>query len=41
MKFQTDKVTIFLHDLVKKIHPGHHLEPRALMRYSDTDICAL
>ena len=41
MKFQTDKVTIFVSELLKQTRPGHHLEPMVLMRYSDTDICAL
>ena len=41
MKFETDKVTIFVPELLKQTRPGHHLEPMVLMRYSDTDICAL
>ena len=41
MKFETDKVTIFVPELLKQMHPGHHLEPMVLMQYSDTDICAL
>ena len=41
MKFEIDKVTIFVTELLKQTQPGHHLEPMVLMRYSDTDICAL
>ena len=41
MKFETDTVTIFVPKLLKQTRPGHHLEPMALIRYSDTDICAL
>ena len=41
MKFETDKVTIFVPELLKQTHPGHHLESMVLMRHSDTDICAL
>ena len=40
-KVETDKVTIFVPELLKQTRPGHHLEPMVLMRYSDTDICAL
>ena len=41
MKFETDKVTIFLPELLKQTRLGHHLESMVLMRYSGTDICAL
>ena len=41
MKFDTDKLTIFVPELLKQTHPGHHLEPMALMRYKGTDISAL
>ena len=41
MKFETDKVTIFVTELFKKTHPVHQLEPMTLMRYSDAKICAL
>ena len=41
MKFETDKVTIFVPELLKQTHPGHHLESMVLMRYSDINICAL
>ena len=41
MKFETDKITIFALELLKQTRPGHHLEPMVLMRYSDTDVCAL
>ena len=41
MKFETDRVTIFVPELLKQTHPGHHLEPMVLIRYSDTDVCAL
>ena len=35
MKLETDKVTIFVTELLKQMRPGHHLEPMTLMRYSD------
>ena len=38
MKFETVKVTIFVPELLKQARPRHHL---VLMRYSETDICAL
>ena len=41
IKFETDKATIFVPELVKKTSPGHHLKLLVLMRYSDTDIFAL
>ena len=41
MKFDTDKLTIFVSELLKQTHPGHHLEPMALMRYKGTGISAL
>ena len=41
MKFETDKVTIFVPELLNQTRPGHHLEPMVLMQYSHTDICAL
>ena len=41
MKFETDKVTIFVPETRKQTRPGHHLEPMVLMRNSDTGICAL
>ena len=41
MKFEIDKVTIFVPELLKQTCKRHHLEPMVLMRYSDTDICAL
>ena len=41
MKFETDKVTIFVSELLKQTRLGNHLELMVLMRYSDTDICAL
>ena len=41
MKFDTDKLTIFVPELLKQTHPGHHLEPMALIRYKGTDIFAL
>ena len=33
--FETDKVTIFILRLLKKLRPGHHLEPMVLLRYPD------
>ena len=33
--FETDKVTIFILGLLKKLRPGHHLEPMVLLRYPD------
>ena len=41
MKFENDKVTIFVPELLKQTRQRHHLEPMVLMRYSDTHICAL
>lgn len=36
--FETDKVTIFILGLLKKLRPGHHLEPMVLLRYPDQQI---
>ena len=41
VKFETDKVTMFLTEVPKQTRPEHHLEPIVLMQYIDTDICAL
>ena len=41
VKFETDKVTMFLIEVPKQTRPEHHLEPIVLMQYIDTDICAL
>ena len=41
MRFKTDKITIFVPELLKQIYLGHHLEPMVLMRYIDTDLFAL
>ena len=38
MKFGTVKVTIFVPELLKQARPRYHL---VLMRYTETDICAL
>ena len=40
MKFKTDKITIFLPELLKQTYLGHHLEPMILMRYIDNDLFA-
>lgn len=40
-KFQTKKVTISVLELLKQARPAHHLESMVLMRYNQTDICAL
>ena len=39
--FETDKVTIFILRLLKKLRPGHHLEPMVLLRYPDQQICVV
>ena len=41
MKFEADKVTIFAPELLKQSRPGHHLEPIAILRYPDQEICVL
>ena len=40
MKFKTDKITIFLPELLKQTYLGHHLEAMILMRYIDNDLFA-
>ena len=35
---ETDKVTIFVPEMLKQTCPGHHPEPMVLMGYSDTDM---
>ena len=40
-KFQTKKVTIPVLELLKQARPGHHVESMVLIRYNQTDICAL
>ena len=32
IKFEVDKVTIFVPELLKQSRPGHHLEPMAILR---------
>ena len=39
MMFEADKVTIFVSELLKQSHPGHHLEPIVLLRHPDWEIC--
>ena len=41
MKFKTDKITIFVPELLKQTYLGYHLEPMILMRCIDTDLFAL
>ena len=41
MKFEADKGTIFVTELLKQSHPGHHLEPMVILRYPDQEICVL
>ena len=41
MKFEADKVTIFVPELLTQSRPGHHLEPVVILRYPDQEICVL
>ena len=41
MKFEADRVTIFVPELFKQSRPGHHLEPMVILRYPDQEICVL
>ena len=41
MKFEADKVTIFIPELLKQSHPGHHLEHMVILRYPDQEICVV
>ena len=41
IKFEVDKVTIFVPELLKQSRPGHHLEPMAILRYLDQEICVV
>ena len=41
MKFETNKATTFVPELLKQTRPGHHLEPMVLIQYSDFHICAM
>ena len=41
IKFEVDKVTIFVPELLKQSRPGHHLEPMVILRYPDQEICVL
>lgn len=41
MKFETDKVTIFVPEFLNQTCPGHQLESMVLMRYSDAETFAL
>ena len=41
MKFETNKATTFVPELLKQTRPGHHLEAMVLIQYSDIDICAM
>ena len=41
MKFEEDKVTIFVPELLKQSRPGQHLEPMVILRYPDQKICVL
>ena len=38
--FESDKVTIFVTELLKQLRSGHHLEPMLLLIYPDQQICA-
>ena len=39
MMFEADKITVFVPELLKQSHPGHHLEPMVFLRYPDQEIC--
>ena len=41
IKFEANKVTIFVPELLKQARLMHHLGPMVLMQYSATDICVL
>ena len=41
MKFETDKVAMFVPELLEQILPAQQLESMVLMWYSESDICAL
>ena len=41
MKFEADKVTIFVPELLKQSRPGHHLESMVILRDPDQEICVL
>ena len=41
MKFENDKVILFVPELIKTSRPGHHLEPIVLIRYNDREICVM
>ena len=41
MKFEADRVTNFVPELLKQSRPGHHLEPKVILRYPDQEICVL
>ena len=41
MKFEADKITIFVPELLKQSRLGHHLEPMVILRYPDQEICVI
>ena len=41
MKFEADRITNFVPELLKQSRPGHHLEPTVILRYPDQEICVL